>query len=264
MLDDWFLTAPERRNPDTAVDLRHADRQAWTTGNVVTPLVHGTPYFRRLLDETHRLGPDDLLLFTDWRGDADQRLDADEGTTVGELLSGAAERGVLVRGLVWRSHLAALSFSEKENRELAEDANTSGAHVVLDHRVRRSGSHHQKLVVIRRDGSPDDAVAFAGGIDLCYSRRDDADHEGDPQSQPMADAYGERPPWHDIQCEVRGPAVGDLEATFRERWDDPTRLDTPNPMRKLFYKIRPTVTDPDPLPPQQPDPSTVGPHAVQV
>ena len=31
-------------------------------------------------------------------------------------------------------------------------------------------------------------------------------------------AYGPRPAWHDIQAEVRGPAVHDLEHTFRERW----------------------------------------------
>ena len=52
-------------------------------------------------------------------------------------------------------------------------------------RARTGGSHHQKLVVIRyRDDRR--GIPFVGGIDLCHSRRDDARHEGDPQSQSMA------------------------------------------------------------------------------
>ncbi len=31
--------------------------------------------------------------------------------------------------------------------------------------------------------------------------------------------YGERPPWHDLQLELRGPAVDDLAFTFAERWE---------------------------------------------
>ncbi|ABW14869.1 Phosphatidylserine/phosphatidylglycerophosphate/cardiolipin synthase-like protein [Parafrankia sp. EAN1pec] len=58
--------------------------------------------------------------------------------------------------------------------------------------------------------------------------------------------------------------MGDLEATFRERWDDPSALDNPNPIRQIFYRIRPVETNPDGLPPQAPDPAPVGPHAVQI
>ncbi|MCK9900370.1 phospholipase D-like domain-containing protein [Frankia sp. Cpl3] len=294
MLDQWFLTAEERGNPDTDLDSRHPDGRAWTTGNLVRPLVHGRAYFSRLLEVVEGLRAGDLLLFTDWRGDLDERLDG-AGSEVGRVLGRAAGRGVTVRGLMWRSHLELLSFSSRPNRRLAEELNLSGAQVVLDHRVHRNGSHHQKLVVVRRSagtggtgsasstsstgstgspgspGSPgsangpgDDAVAFAGGIDLCYSRRDDAAHAGDPQSQPIAEAYGQAPPWHDIQVEVRGPAVGDLERTFRERWDDPASLNNPNPLRQAYYRLRPVETDPDRLPPQEEDPEPVGPHAVQI
>ncbi|MCK9932609.1 phospholipase D-like domain-containing protein [Frankia sp. Mgl5] len=270
-LGEWFLTAEERGNPDTALDARHPDGLAWTTGNLVRPLVHGRAYFSRLLEIVETLGENDLLLFTDWRGDLDQRLDG-AGSEVGRVLGRAAARGAVVRGLMWRSHLELMSFSSRPNRRLAEELNTAGAQVVLDHRVHRNGSHHQKLVIARRAAAPEDtagdtagdAVAFAGGIDLCYSRRDDAAHAGDPQSQPIADTYGAAPPWHDIQAEVRGPAVGDLEVTFRERWDDPSALDNPNPIRQIFYRIRPVETNPDGLPPQAPDPAPVGPHAVQI
>ena len=86
----------------------------------------------------------------------------------------------------------------------------------LDERVRRDGSHHQKLVLIRR-ARPEDDVAFVGGIDLCHGRRDDRDHHGDPQPLELNPEYGDHPPWHDIQLEVRGLAIGDLAHTFRAR-----------------------------------------------
>lgn len=264
MLTSWFLAGDERGNPDTALDRRRGDGRLWTTGNQVVALIHGREYFSRLLTTVESLDAGDLLLFTDWRGDLDQRLDG-AGSEVGEVLGRAAARGITVRGLLWRSHLELLSFSSKPNRLLAERLAEAGAQVALDQRVRAGGSHHQKLVIARRGGDPDGGIAFAGGIDLCYNRRDDAAHAGDPQSQPIAKAYGDAPPWHDLQVEVRGPAVGDLEYTFRERWDDPTSLENPNPVRRLYYRLRPVATSTEPLPdPQQADPAPAGSHNVQI
>ncbi|MGH9032812.1 MAG: phospholipase D family protein, partial [Acidimicrobiia bacterium] len=136
--------------------------------------------------------------------------------------------------------------------------------ILLDERVRRGGSHHQKLFVVRRASGPDDDVAFVGGIDLCHGRNDDARHQGDPQTVELDDRYGERPPWHDIQLEVRGPAVGDIAHTFRERWDDPTPFDHRNPLRLALRRLTRQPRRADPLPPVRRDPSPVGPHAVQV
>ena len=65
--------------------------------------------------------------------------------------------------------------------------------MLLDQRVRFGGSHHQKLVVLRHPDEPERDVAFAGGIDLCHSRRDDADHRGDPQAVQMAEAVRRAP-----------------------------------------------------------------------
>jgi hypothetical protein len=76
-------------------------------------------------------GAGDLLLFTDWRGDADERL-AGDGCTVAEIFCDAARRGVLVRGLVWRSHLDQFQFSEQENRHLGEDIEAAGGKCLLD------------------------------------------------------------------------------------------------------------------------------------
>lgn len=258
----WFLAPGDRGNPDTTLDSRHPGGTSWTEGNQVTPLVHGATYFAVLLAAVRAMGPGDLLLFTDWRGDPDERLDG-PGTEVGEVFAAAAGRGVDVRGLVWRSHWDRFRFSAAENRHLGEEIDAAGGQCLLDMRVRPLGSHHQKLVVLRHRDRPEDDVAFVGGIDLCHSRRDDEAHHGDPQPVRMAAVYGPRPPWHDVQLEIRGPAVGDAEAVFRERWDDTAPL-TLNPLRRLDDPPLVKRTSVRALPPPRPDPAARGTAAVQL
>jgi phosphatidylserine/phosphatidylglycerophosphate/cardiolipin synthase-like enzyme len=261
-LDDWFLLPEERGNAATSLDSRHPDGAAWTTGNRVRPLVHGAVYFAELVTAIRRMKAGDLLLFTDWRGDPDERLDG-PGTEIGKVLCEAARRGVVVKGLIWRSHLDKLQFSAAENRHLGEEIEAAGGECLLDMRVRTGGSHHQKFVVLRHPGRPELDVAYVGGIDLCHTRRDDADHRGDPQAVSMAAMYGPRPPWHDAQVEIRGPAVADVETVFRERWDDPAPL-TRNPLHRLRDRLQGEDFTADPLPEQLPDPAPYGRHAVQL
>ncbi|MGH7762699.1 MAG: phospholipase D family protein [Candidatus Dormibacteraceae bacterium] len=262
-LQSWFLTSPERGNDATGVDRRREDGLAWSSGNQVEALVHGATYFARLLKEIRALGEGDQLYFTDWRGDPDQQLGEDTDTQVGPMLAAAASRGVMVKGLVWRSHLDRLGFSARENRHLGELVNATGGEVLLDQRVRLGGSHHQKLVVIRHATAIERDVAFVGGIDLCHSRRDEEEHSGDRQHQTMAPVYGPRPPWHDAQLAIQGPAVGDLEFCFRERWDDRGPLSR-DPLGILHDLLRHTHRKASLLPPMRADPSPRGTHAVQV
>ncbi|MDQ2749285.1 MAG: phospholipase D family protein [Actinomycetota bacterium] len=260
-IDRWLLAVDERGNRHTEIDRRHPGT-AWTVGNEVRPLVHGAVYFAELLRCVQAMRSGDLLMFTDWRGDPDERL-AGLGTEVSRVFCQAASRGVDVRGLVWRSHLDRLAFSEQENRHLGDEIEAAGGEVLRDMRVRPGGSHHQKFVVLRHPGRPELDVAFAGGIDLCHSRRDDGAHRGDLQSQSIAAVYGDRPPWHDAQLAIRGPAVGDIEASFRERWNDPTPL-TRNPYYRLVDLVRHEDEHGTPLPDQLPDPVARGTQRVQV
>ena len=179
-LAEWFLTTEERGNPATKIP-------AWCAGNRAQPLIHGATYFDQLVTEVEALGEGDYVFFTDWRGDPDEKL-RDQGPTVAELFCTAAERGVVVKGLMWRSHLDKFAYSEEENQHLGEAIERAGGEVLLDQRVRFGGSHHQKLVVIRHRDNPERDVAFAGGIDLCHSRRDDESHRGDPQAVQMSKA----------------------------------------------------------------------------
>ena len=80
-VDKWFLTAQERGNPHTELDSRHADGAAWSTGNLVRPLVHGAVYFSELLAAIRRMRAGDQLMLTDWRGDPDELLEG-PGTQV--------------------------------------------------------------------------------------------------------------------------------------------------------------------------------------
>jgi phosphatidylserine/phosphatidylglycerophosphate/cardiolipin synthase-like enzyme len=260
----WFLSPAERGNPATAIDrLPPQTPGSWALGNSVRPLIHGATYFRRLHAQLCRLERGDRVYFTDWCGDADQRL-LPNGSPIGEVLCDLVDAGVEVRGLLWRSHSDRLSFNAQENQRLGAELNQAGGQVLLDQRVRLFGSHHQKLFVVQHQDRPEQDVAFVGGIDLCHGRRDDALHEGDPQQPPMDRRYRGRAPWHDAALELRGPVVGDLLRTFVERWDDPTPLDHRTPYRALIQRRAHMPRHPEPLPESFPDPPRAGRHAVQV
>ncbi|QWT24423.1 phospholipase [Subtercola sp. PAMC28395] len=261
----WFLSREERGNLATDVHSGAAGAIAWSEGNLVRPLVHGASYFARLHEELTALGPGDRVWFTDWRGDADERLTAD-GPSIGDLLARLARTGVEVRGLVWRSHGERVSspISGRSNELLGREINDAGGEVLLDQRVRLFGSHHQKLFVIRYRDDPSKDVAFVGGLDLSHSRRDDAEHAGDPQAVTMNPRYGRRPPWHDAALELRGPVVADLLAVFAERWNDPHPLDKRTPYRMLVQRLAHMPRHPQPLPEAAPPPPPAGPHSVQL
>lgn len=261
----WFLARDERGNTTTTVHAGADDAPAWSEGNLVRPLVHGAPYFARLHDELTALVPGDRVWFTDWRGDADERLLPD-GPTIGDLLADLARAGVEVRGLIWRSHgeRVSASLSARSNELLGRKVNDAGGEVLLDQRVRVFGSHHQKFFVIQHRGDPARDVAFVGGIDLCHSRRDDAAHDGDQQHIAIDPRYGERPAWHDASMELRGPVVADVLAVFAERWDDPHPLDRSLPYRMLLQRLTRMPRHPEPLPERTPPPPRAGDHAVQL
>ena len=256
-LTKWFLSGEQRRN-------RASDLRAWTCGNQVVPLVDGANYFPRLHAALAATGSGDCVYLVDFRGDTVELL-AGPGTGVGQVLSAAARRGVRLYGLLWRSQPDWLDQSEGANAELVRTVAEAGGELLLDARTRRAGSHHQKFVVIRHQQHPNEDVAFVGGIDLGLSRNDDSSHSGDPQVMSFPSTYGERPPWHDVQAAIHGPAVADIEHTFRERWYGSTVLDLSSPLRMLFdraYHAGKLVGQE--LPDRRLDPPPAGSQAVQV
>ena len=252
-LSAWLLTNQERENPHTTIDDVRGDGTAWSSGNTVRAIVHGRPYFAELHEHIVGLGPGDRLYFADWRGDPDEQLTDDPGSTLEATLVAAARRGVDVRGLLWRSHWHRLGFNAHRHRYLGEEIGEAGGQCLRDMRVRSRGAHHQKFVVIRYADDPARDIAYVGGIDLCHGRRDDHTHRGDPQPAEIAKAYGLTPPWHDVQVAIQGPGVHDVETTFRERWEDSTPL-TLNPGRLVSSWFHREDLSPEPLGAQAPPP----------
>ena len=260
-IDDWFLAAGERGNNHSGIDRRH-DGVPWTEGNLAELLIDGSQYYTRLYSTLRATSPGDSVYLTGLEGDADERL-AGPGTEVTGVLGDLVEHGVGVRGLLWRSHEAA--FSEEKNLMFSRAVNQLGGEVLLDNRIRRGGSHHQKIVVVRHQTRTADDTAFVGGMDLVHGRHDDERHLGDPQPASLdPDDYGERPGWHDVQVALRGPVVDDVAFTFRERWEDPTPLDTRSPLRWFLHRLSRQPAERAPLAAERVDPPRVGPHAVQV
>src|SRR3954471_2003647 len=153
-LAGWLLTDEERGNATTRLDAGHPGQQAWSEHNLVRPLIHGATYFAELHERLEATRAGDLVLFTDWQGDADELLTGEPGSEVAEVLCRADERGVDVRGLVWGSHRDAFGFTATENRRIGRELQKRGAEALLDMRVRSGGSHHQKFVVIRHRDDP--------------------------------------------------------------------------------------------------------------
>jgi phosphatidylserine/phosphatidylglycerophosphate/cardiolipin synthase-like enzyme len=109
------------------------------------------------------------------------------------------QAGVVVRMLLWYptaisessftaglaahvvDHYYVARVIDAESRGLAEDASNRSI-VALDMRTAdstKAGSHHQKAVVIRGAAT---SVAYVGGVDLAYTRRDAPGLQGDWQS----------------------------------------------------------------------------------
>jgi hypothetical protein len=144
---DWLLSSAERGNPATTIDAERDGGAAWTVGNWVDVHVDGAAYFARLHELLSSLDAGDWVYLTDWRIDATRQL-AGPGSELGPLLAALARRGVAIRGLLWRSHPAVMRFNQDANRVMGTLVNRAGGQLVADQRVRRFGSHHQKLLVI--------------------------------------------------------------------------------------------------------------------
>ncbi|KAF5389183.1 hypothetical protein D9757_003438 [Collybiopsis confluens] len=146
-------------------------------------------------------------------------------------------------------------YQEVSSRTTPTDSNYSKSRLTALHpniMVQRSPSHfqtgtfywahHEKLAVI------DQAIAFMGGLDLCFGRWDSPQHvliddpePGQPQiwpgkdysngrvsdffelNKPEEDMYDRgripRMPWHDVGLQVVGQPARDLARHFVQRWN---------------------------------------------
>ena len=210
-MTDWFLSATERGNSRHGLDSRHPGGRAWTEGNTVRPLVHGATYFAELPPAARAR----------WRPATCSCSSTGAATPTSGCSASRAPRSarcsptrraaVSTCGVCCGARTGTGSRSRRgeppprrrgQRRRGRGGARPAGAHRAA--RTTRSSSccatppARARRRLPRRDRP----------VPQPPRRRDP---HGDPQRQPMAEVYGPRPPWHDIQLAITGPAVGDVE-----------------------------------------------------
>jgi cardiolipin synthase len=89
---------------------------------------------------------------------------------------------------------------------------------------------HRKILIA------DDRLAIVGGVNLSSSYESETPLTGERQRQVPP---GARPVWHDVDLEIRGPAVHQLSMLFRQHWHDqkgPPLAPDPPPARRADGK----------------------------
>jgi len=217
--------ALERGAPDATVTDRAAvwwsGGEHWFPGgapprshNRVTPLIDGQAYFAALTDALAKA--EAYVFIAGWcltphiplrRDDPASMLDAQ----VLALLLDAAQ-SVPVRLLIWGGAPVLIQPTTRAvravQREVEAEVRRRGVDLafVRDETARPSHCHHQKAIVI------DGRVAFVGGMDITTFQGD----RWDSPTHPLRAGIN----WHDVQTQIEGEAVVDVEANFRQRWTE--------------------------------------------
>jgi phosphatidylserine/phosphatidylglycerophosphate/cardiolipin synthase-like enzyme len=221
--DKWFLTLdggqlnglPNRRHTPDA-DAGENALSVSTDGNTVLPLIDGKAYMISWHDGLLALHsrPGAEMYHAGWRLE-DVKTQGELVSTHGALddLLGAKIAGGVPTYVLASAHVGSQRFNKPSIRYLRDGLLTTACR---DNRFPPFGSNHQKYAVMKHSGG---ALAVVGSIDISKSRWDTPAHAAvDLNRNPT---YGR--PTHDTGVLLSGPAVADLEKSYRERWNDPTR-----------------------------------------
>eukprot|EP01029_Cantina_marsupialis_P016455 TRINITY_DN3668_c0_g1_i3.p1 TRINITY_DN3668_c0_g1~~TRINITY_DN3668_c0_g1_i3.p1 ORF type:complete len:1319 (+),score=379.04 TRINITY_DN3668_c0_g1_i3:164-4120(+) len=176
------------------------------------------------------LSPDVKIL----RGEHQVRLD--------DILCVKANQGVKIHILLYQEIEAALDIGSAKAKKHLTALNNKNIHVIRHPDFALSTvcwSHHDKMVVV------DQAIAFIGGLDLCYGRYDIKEHPIFDASPEHAKCWGgedyynprvgvekdskglvvnqwnktPRMPWHDVHMCIAGTAAAEIARHFAQRWN---------------------------------------------
>ena len=249
----WFIDVASTTGYPPQV--RHAGSavSAWTEGNQVTAIRDGQDFMGQWASSIDQMRtgatPAQCAIWlAGWRleGVETRGIDHPDSDAL-DMLEAARDAGIGVYGMISR-HLVTFPFTYGSLVWLNAH-NMWG--ICVDNRFPTRGSGHQKFTCMR---NPADRHALLGSLDISKTRWDTSDHPF--ESKLRNRALGK--PTHDTGVLVRGPAVTDIERTFQERWDDPTRT----------FGLLSTVSVPPPLPklgpPDQVPAIAEGTHSVQV
>src|SRR5712691_1399184 len=188
-----------------------------------------TPLMELVRGTDQRAGPDGSpeqeALLAELRAEGLQEPEIDfwctHDLTVQAVLGYMVSKGVQVNVLIWSSSEL---FSHCDPQAAHEQLTQVGVTCMLDDSAygmlhRPIESLHQKIAIV------DGTHAFVGGIDMLielsgdYDRWDTHFHH---YSSPLRSNEEDRTPHncHDAHALIEGPAVGDVERNFRQRWNE--------------------------------------------
>ena len=188
-----------------------------------------TPLMKLVRGRDHRAGPDGSpeqeALLAELRAEGLQEAEIEfwcsHDLTVQVVLGYAVSKGVEVKALIWACPELFSHYHPKVAEQQLQNVGVTcmlddSSHGVIHHPIE---SLHQKIVVV------DGTHAFVGGIDMLIELSGDFDrwdtHVHQLFSPLRRNEVVESPyPWHDAHAVIEGPAVGDVEHNFRQRWND--------------------------------------------
>lgn len=173
-------------------------------GNCVRPLVDGEAAFTRICEAIeaarHSVWVTVAFLHDDFE------MPGGRGS-VFDVLDAARTRGLDVRVIFWRTHIAQGHHFHGHPHEHDWLAARGSNFLARWDRAQKSYCQHQKSWLI--DAGQPDEIAFVGGINLNPESVSAAGH---------ASRGGAH--IHDVYCELRGPSASDVHHNFVQRWNE--------------------------------------------
>lgn len=215
----WFIPM-DGSAPDGVPCLRaprgdFAEPRVATDGNTVVPLVDGKDYMHAWHSDLAGLRgePEAELYHAGWRFEGQRTLGATAPESNALTAVVTAERSGVGTYVLACRNFGCIRFNQPSIARLRFDGIQTAC---LDGRFPPAGSNHQKFAVMK---SKTAASAVLGSVDIAKTRWDSSEHlDHDPDRHPR---YGKQT--HETAVRIEGPAVTDIEKTFRERWNDPTK-----------------------------------------
>ena len=233
------------------------------------PLIDGATYFRELHERLEATRDGDLVLFTDWQGDADELLVADDPDSEVVEVLGPRRRARRRRA---RADLALALGQARLLRPREPHPRRAAPATAAPRRcstcgcataARTTRSSWSSGTATTRPATSPTSAASTWPTPAATTPTTSATRS----PSRSAEEYGDHPPWHDVQVAITGPAVHDVETVFRERWEDPTPA---QPAARCYWLARQaaaaSTAAPTRCPTQQPPPPPVegGTHVVQL
>ena len=190
-----------------------------------------TPIMEIVRGTDQRAGPDGSpeqeALLSLLRAEGLQEPDIDfwctHSLTLQAVLGYAVSKGVEVKVLLWDC-LSLPGLPYYKPKEVYEQLTQVGVTCIRDDSARGILHHpveslHQKISIV------DGAYAFVGGVDPMIELGGEFDRWDTPAhlfASPLRRNQQNSNPhsWHDVHALITGPAAGDVEYNFRQRWND--------------------------------------------